>query len=426
MDPARGHLRRHLADRLRDALGGFRVVVLHGARQAGKTTLARLIAEESGGTYVTLEDEPILQAARDDPVAFLTSRPAPLVVDEVQVAGDRLIKVVKLLVDEDQTPGRFLLTGSTDFLSVPTISESLAGRARILRLAPLSQAEIADAETAPIDAWIARARQPDRRHDPGAPEPLTRRDYAEMICRGGYPEVLRLPSGLRPGWFESYVDTVVGRDIVALADIRRSAALEPLLRWAAAQTSQEVNLTSASRRLGISHPTVVAYLDWLRTVFLVRELPAWSRNLTSRAVRRPKLHIADTGLAASLLGVAPDALMKASSPALGALAESFAVNEIARQATSAQTRMSLWHYRDAHHEVDLILERPDGSVVAVEVKASSSPSPDGLRHLRWMRDRLDAVAPGCFAAGVLLHMGPHEVSLGDRLRMWPLSSLWAP
>lgn len=426
MDPVRGHLRRHLGDRVRDALGGFRAVVLHGARQAGKTTLARLISEESGGTYVTLEDDTMLRAALDDPVAFLTNWPTPLVVDEVQVAGDRLIMGVKRLVDDDQIPGRFLLTGSTDFLSVPTISESLAGRARILRLAPLSQAEIIRAAAAPIDGWIARASRPGRSRRPEVPEPLTRRDYAELICRGGYPEVLRLPSDLRSGWFESYVETVVGRDIVALADIRRSTALEPLLRWAAAQTAQEVNLTSVSRRLGISHPTVVAYLDWLRTVFLVHELPAWSRNLTSRAVRRPKLHVADTGLAAGLLAIDPAALASASSPAIGALAESFAVNEIARQATSARTRMSLWHYRDAHHEVDLILELPGGSVIAVEVKASSSPSPDGLRHLRWMRDRLDDAAPGCFVAGVLLHMGQHEVSVGDRLRMWPLSSLWTP
>ena len=424
MDSAFGHIRRHLGDRARDALGGFRVVVLHGARQAGKTTLAQLIAKEFCGTYTTLDDESMLQAATDDPVAFLTDWPAPLVVDEVQVAGDRLIKSVKRLVDTDQTPGRFLLTGSTNFLTVPTISESLAGRARILHLAPLSQAEIGGAENTPIDTWIARAHQSSRPQNRKTSEHLTRRDYAELICRGGYPEALRLSHDLRSGWFESYVDTVIGRDIVALVDIRRSAALVPLLRWVAAQTSREVNLASASNRLGVSRPTVMAYLDWLRTVFLLRELPAWSRNLASRVIRRPKLHIADTGLAANLMGVGPEALLSPMSQVMGPLAESFTANEIARQATSAGTRISLWHYRDAHHEVDLILERPDGSVVAIEIKASSSPSPEAARHLRWMRDRLDVVAPGCFTAGILLHMGEQEVSIGDRLRMWPISSLW--
>lgn len=418
-----GHIARHLSPRVSHALGGFRVVVLHGARQSGKTTLARRVAERAGGTYVTLEDEPMLQAALDDPAALLTAWPTPLAVDEVQLAGDRLIRAVKRLADEEQTPGRFLLTGSTDFLSVPTISESLAGRARLMRLTPLSQAEIADAESPPIERWMSGDSQP------GAPRPrtspsLTRRDYAELICTGGYPEVLRLPEDLRAGWFESYIETVVGRDITALADIRRSTALAPLLRWTAAQTSQELNLTAASRRLAISQPTVVSYLDWLRAVFLTQELPAWSRNLSARAIRRPKLHIADTGLAAHLLGTGPQALLAPTSQAFGMLAESFVVNEIARQATSSAARISLWHYRDAHHEADIILETPDGSVTAIEVKASSSPSPRAADHLRWLRDRLDTVAPGAFAGGIVLHMGEHEVSLGDRISMRPISSLW--
>lgn len=417
------HIDRHLSPRVDRALTGFRVVVLHGARQSGKTTLARRTAEQAGGTYITLEDEPMLRAAIDDPVALLTEWPTPLAVDEVQLAGDRLIRAVKRLADAEQTPGRFLLTGSTDFLSVPTISESLAGRARLMRLTPLSQAEIAGADGPPVERWMdgdGRAGTPRR----GSSPVLTRRDYAELICTGGYPEVLRLAEDLRAGWFESYIETVVGRDIAALADIRRSTALAPLLRWTAAQTSQELNLSAASRRLAVSQPTVVSYLDWLRAVFLTQELPAWSRNLSKRAIRRPKLHIADAGLAAHLLGTGPEALLAPTSQAFGMLAESFVVNEIARQATSTAARISLWHYRDAHHEADVILEAPDGSVTAIEVKASSSPSPHAADHLRWLRDRLDAVAPGAFTGGIVLHMGEHDVSLGDRISMRPISSLW--
>ena len=419
------HVARHLSSRVSDALAGFRVVVLHGARQSGKTTLVRHIAERTGGTYLTLEDEPILQAVMDDPITLLTGWPTPLVVDEVQLAGDRLIKAVKRLVDTEQTPGRFLLAGSTDFLSVPTISESLAGRARLMRLTPLSQAEMGGAAAPPIERWLNQAGQKNPLRRRGTAPPPARHEYARLMCTGGYPEVLRLQSELRSGWFESYVETVVERDIAALADIRRVTALEPLLRWTAAQTSQELNLAAASRRLAISQSTVVSYLDWLRTVFLIHELPAWSRNLSARAIRRPKLHIADTGLAAHLLGIGPDALLAPMSQTLGPLAESFVVSEIARQATSASTRISLWHYRDARREVDVILERPDGSVFAIEVKASSSPSPRAADHLHWLRDRLDAVAPGAFIGGVVLHMGEHEVSLGDRLAMWPISSLWA-
>ena len=418
------HIARHLSAHVDDALTGFRVVVLHGARQSGKTTLAQHTAQRAGGTYLTLEDPQILQSALDDPVALLEGWPLPLAVDEIQVAGDRLVKAVKRLVDADQTPGRYLLTGSSNFLTVPTISESLAGRARLLRLAPLSQAECTRTDTPPLDAWMEQTGAARALSQRSATSPLTRRDYAHLICTGGYPEVLRLPDRLRAGWFESYIETVVERDIAALADIRRSAALLPLLRWTAAHTAQELIVAEASRRLGISQPTVVAYLEWLRTVFFVHELPAWSRNLSARAVRRPKLHVADTGLAAHLLGVDPDALAVPTSRALGPLTESFVVVEIARQASSSANRLSLWHYRDARHEVDLVLERPDGSIVAVEVKASGSPSPRAADHLRWLRDRLDDAAPGTFAAGVLLHMGEHELSLGDRLSMRPISSLW--
>ena len=183
------HVARHLSSRVSDALAGFRVVVLHGARQSGKTTLVRHIAERTGGTYLTLEDEPILQAVMDDPITLLTGWPTPLVVDEVQLAGDRLIKAVKRLVDTEQTPGRFLLTGSTNFLSVPTISESLAGRARLMRLTPLSQAEIGGAAAPPIERWLNQAGQKNPaappRHSAAACTPRIRPvDVHRRISRG--------------------------------------------------------------------------------------------------------------------------------------------------------------------------------------------------------------------------------------------------
>ena len=419
------HIQRHLAPRLIDALTGFRVVVLHGPRQSGKTTLARRIAEEAGGTYLTLEDAPTLHTALDDPVALLTSRPKPLVIDEVQTGGDRIIKTVKKLVDEEQEPGRFLLTGSTDFLSVPTISESLAGRARIMRLGPLSMAEISGLPRPVVENWLNDFENPTALRPALRPSTVTRATYAQLICNGGYPEVLRLPDHLRSGWFDSYVETVVERDIAALADVRRLTTMGPLLRWSAAMTSQELNIAATSRRLEISQPTAVRYLDWLRTVFLVHELPAWSRNLVARARRRPKLHLADTGIAANLLGASSEALLEPTSTAFGHLAESFVVGELSRQTAAASTRITMWHYRDSRHEVDMILERPDGGVVAVEVKASSSPAPSTAGHLIWLRDRLDQTSPGLFLGGIVLHMGEHDLKIGDRIHMRPISSLWS-
>ena len=411
---------RHLGPRVEEALEWSRVVMLHGARQCGKTTLARMIAERRGGTYVSLDDEAQRRIALADPVTFLIGHPHPLVVDEIQLGGDRVVRAVKQLVDAEATPGRFLLTGSTNFLTVPTISESLAGRVQIFRLWPLSQAELAGVGAAEIDSWFDGAPAP------CAPARTTRDDYLARLCRGGYPEAAGLPADRRRRWFRGYVETVTQRDIAALADIRKTATLPSLLRWTAGLTAGQVNLADAARRLQTSRSVITSYFEWLQTVFLVHELPAWSRNLPSRPVRRSKYHLTDTGLAAGLLRVTPDALAPPGAPATGPLLETFAVNEIAYQLAASQRDCTLSHYRDNQgREIDLVLEDADGGVVAVEIKATRSPDPRRLDHLAWLRDRLDAVAPGAFRAGVLLHTGEQFGKVGDRLHLRPIDSLWA-
>lgn len=237
--------------------------------------------------------------------------------------------------------------------------------------------------------------------------------------------LLRLDPLLRDDWFDSYIETVTRRDLFDLADIRRKAAFRPLLRWVAAGTATEINISRAAGNLGMDRSTVVSYLEWLRTVFLIHELPPWSANFTSRAVRRSKLHLADTGLAADLLGVDPEMLVPATAGATGALVETFTVNEILRGLTSSAGRVSMFHYRDHQKREDLVLERRDGAVVAIEVKATSSPTAGHLRHVRWLRDRLDASVPGTFRAGILFHTGPHSLTVGDRLYLRPISMLWA-
>ena len=411
---------RHLEPRVESALRSARVVMLHGARQAGKSTLASRVAAAAGGVSVTLDDEATLELVRADPVTFLSSEPHPLVIDEVQLAGDRLIRAVKRLVDADSITGRFLLTGSTNFLTVPTISESLAGRVRILHLWPLSEAEIAGASSLPIEAWLD-----------GEPPPahgwLERGDYLKTLCRGGFPEVLRLAPADRHDWFRDYAATVVQRDMVALADIRRRTAVAPLLRWVAANTSGEINLTKAASDLGINRATVVGYLEWLRTVFLVHELPAWSRNVAAQSIRRPKIYLTDSGLAADLLGADASALTSPVSPVLGRLWETFVVGEVARQVASSAVRADLYHFRAKNQrEIDLIIQRPDGRIVAVEIKATVSPTASGLRHAAWLRDRLDQSDPGSFLGGVLVHMGTQSGKVGDRLHLRPASALWTP
>ena len=411
---------RHIQTQIEEALEWSRVVMLHGARQCGKTTLAQAIVDQRGGTYVSLDDPGQLQLARADPLSFLANQRHPLAVDEIQLGGDELIRAVKQLVDAEPTPGRFLLTGSTNFLTVPTISESLAGRVQIFRLWPLSEAELADTPPTEIDSWFKGT------HRTPPAVPMARDEYLELICRGGYPEIVNLAPSRRRRWFRSYVETVTQRDIASLVDMRRVAALPLLLRWTAGLTSSHVNLSDAARRLEVSRPVITAYFEWLQTVFLVHELPGWTRNLPARPMRRPKFHLTDSGLAASLLGVDADALSPSTAPSTGPLLETFAVNEIARQISASDREIMLSHYRDNRgHEVDLILETPRGEVVSVEIKATRSPNPAQLEHLAWLRDKLDHVAPGAFLAGVLLHTGDQHGKIGDRLHLRPVSCLWS-
>ena len=413
------HVERHLLPRVSEALDAFRAVVLHGARQSGKTTLAKQIAAERGGAYTTLDDEQTRLAALEDPRTFLSEQQHPLVIDEIQLGGDRLVRAIKMAVDDDSARGRFLLTGSTDFLSVPTISESLAGRAAILRLWPLSAAEMNGAPGSRLSDWFEGGVEL------GEASRLTRSDYLRLVCRGGYPEAVKLPWAARRMWFESYAETVMSRDVAALADIRRAGSLRALLRLAAALTSSEMNVAAWCSRLGIDRSTLESYLGWLRMVFLVHELPAWTRSPSARVVRRPKLHLADTGLAAALMNVDAEALRPATATAAGALLETFVANETARQLSAGGQPLHLHHYRDGSgHEADLVIERADGAVVAVEVKATASPGPDHLKHLAWLRDRLDTASPDTFRAGVLLHTGPRSLKVGDRLYSAPIDVLW--
>ncbi len=416
---------RHVLPEIESALEWSRVVMVHGARQTGKTTLARRIAEERGGTYISLDDEEQRESVMFDPVAFISSQRWPLVIDEVQLGGDRITAAVKRLVDEVQTPGRFILTGSTNFLTVPNISESLAGRVRIVRLWPLSEAELAGVESTEIDHWFEGDPRPAPATD------MRRADYFVRACRGGYPEAVNLNPDQRRRWYEDYVETVLQRDVLALADVRKAASLPRLLGWAASFTSSEINRTQAARDLGVSRSVVASYLEWLRTVFLLHELPAWSRNLSSRNTSRPKVHLTDAGLAASLLEVDPAGLAQPKSPAAGQLLETFVVNEVARQLSASARKRVLYHWRNHQdrnyrgREIDLVIEAPNGDVVAVEIKATASPTRRHAQHLRWLRDKIDAVAPESFRAGILLHTGPFTLTLDDRLHMRPIDCLWS-
>jgi predicted AAA+ superfamily ATPase len=411
-------LPRHLARTLDEGLSTFRVVVLTGVRQAGKSTLAQAACRSRGGVYRTLDDPGTLDAMRSDPAGAILG-PAPVTIDEVQRAGDGLVRAIKANVDASPRPGAFLLTGSTRFLTVPTLSESLAGRAEILELWPFSQGELRRVR----DAFAERLFAGEDAVRAIRCEPLSRADAAEVVCRGGYPEAQGLSPRLRGRWFAAYVRTVTERDVREIARLREVSELPRLLRLLAARTACEVNLAEVSRELGMPRETLLGYVAALTTLHLRYEIPAWSRNATSRIVKHPKGHLTDVGLAAWLLGVGPETLADPASPALGPLLESFVAGELARQRTWSQVDHSMHHYRDrSGPEVDLVLESRDGRVAAVEVKAAVSVLERDFAALRLLRDRLGKD----FAHGVVLHLGREALPFGDRLTALPLSALWAP
>ncbi len=421
---------RHAAERVLQSLREAPVVLLNGPRQSGKTTLVRdQLGHRLGGTFATLDDEAQFEACLADPVTFL-EQPAPVIVDEFQRAGEPLLRTIKALVDRERVPGRFLLTGSTRFLTVPRISESLAGRVHIVELWPFSQGE-AECLGPGCDSLLPAllSSEPLVRRAPAQPV-ATRRDILARVCRGGYPGVQALGSAARRRFFSNYIRTVTHRDVPEISRIRHIDELARVLRLLAAATSQELNDVDLAAKLDIDRRTLRAnYLPLLHMVYLAFELPAWSRNPVSRVSKRAKSYVADTGIAAHLMGTDAEHLAQPAAPATGALVETFVANELVRQLARFGDELgaSLFHYR-AHTgaEVDLVIESQDGRVVGVEVKAAASVRADDFRHLAGLRDHLDGSQDAKFVRGVVLYTGSQALSFGDRLEALPIALLWQP
>jgi uncharacterized protein len=409
-------LGRAIAERYEDTVTSRRVTVVTGPRQAGKTTLVQ--SHLRGGTLRNLDDPGTLDAAVADPIGFADVGSRPLVIDEVQRAGEPLVRAIKLAVDRDRRPGQFVLTGSSNFLTVPTISESLAGRAGFVEVWPFTQGEI----TGRPDRFIDQALSGPAAfsgYQPG--RSFGRRDLLGRVCAGGYPEVQQLATRQRSGWFRDYVRTTIERDVVELSGIRKVAEMGQLLRLFAARTGCELVMQGIINDAPLERQAVYDHRAWLETIHLLTTVPAWSRNLTRRVKRRPKLFLTDPGLAAWLLGKTPDALTDTEDPATGQLVETFVFAELRRQVTWAATDTAIFHWQDREGaEVDLVLETADGRIIGIEVKSHQTAKPEWFRWLTRMRDSLGSK----FIAGIALYAGSNVLPFGDRLLAVPVSALW--
>ncbi|MGO1236528.1 MAG: ATP-binding protein [Microbacterium gubbeenense] len=402
--------------RLIEALADTRIVVLQGARQVGKSTLSRQALIDRPGLSVTLDDPPSLDFARADPTGFVEQAPDRLlIIDELQRAPE-LVIALKAAVDRDHRPGRFLVTGSANLLELSSTHESLAGRAQHISLHPFSQREIESVPESFVDLAFSEGALSTHH------SALTREDYVERACAGGYPEALgRQSAQRRQDWYEAYVSQIVRRDAVDISGLQRMSDLPRLLRLIAARMGSTMVWSALATDAGMPRRTLDPYAALLETLFLTHTLPAWAVNLTSREVKQPKIFPVDSGLAAALLGAVPEGLGP-TTPLTGALLECFVVGELRRQQTWASTRTTLHHYRDSRGvEVDAILETPDGRVVGIEVKSAATVRSKDAAGLGMLRDQLG----DRFIAGYVLHTGSETRAVGERISAVPMDALWA-
>ena len=373
-------------------------------------------ADRDNGAHrrvVTLDDAATRRGAIEDPTGFVADLQTPAAIDEVQRAPDLLL-AIKQSVDQDQRPGRYLLSGSANILTAPTIADALTGRAEYLRLWPFSQAELQGVPPRLVTALFA-GTPPDV-----ADAESGRRAHAEMLVAGGFPVARSLPPARRVPFFDSYLKTVLERDLQSVARVHDRANVRRLLEAVAATAGSPLNLDGLSRDLGIPANTIRAHIDLLEMLFLIHRLPAWHSNRLSRLIKAPKLHVIDTGLLAYLLSANAERVHTDGQTA-GALFETFVVTEVLRQVSADPDPPRMFHFRDRDgREVDLVLERRDGSVVGIEAKASATAGREDFRGLRLLRERLG----DRFAFGALLYTGRATVPFGDRLAAIPLQGLW--
>jgi predicted AAA+ superfamily ATPase len=404
---------RFAADGLRTALRDTPVVLLHGPRQSGKTSLVQSVAQPLGYGYLTFDDDNLAAAARSDPVGFVSDLPPRMVLDEIQRVPE-IFTAIKAAVDKDRAPGRFLLTGSSNVLLLPKLADSLAGRMEPVRLYPLAQCEI-ERNPAHLLGSLVSGRFTAARHERAGPSLIRR------VVAGGYPEPLGRLGKRRSDWYCSYVQALLQRDVREMARISALDVLPRLMELAAARTSQLANISDLAGPFQIARPTVRDYMALLERLFLIETLSPWNKRQLDRLIKTPKIHMGDTGLACALLRIGEADLLH-NREMFGPMLESFVYQELRRQASWHPDAIAFHHFRDRdRHEVDIVIEQGPHTVVGVEVKAGSTVRESDFRGLQKLRE----IAGESFKRGVVLYDGETILRFGPELLAVPVSALWS-
>lgn len=394
------------------ALKARRIVMLAGPRQSGKTTLAQEVAGRVG-EFRTLDDVALRAAAENDPHGFVKSDAPTLVIDEVQRVP-ALLSALKKAVDEDRRPGRFLLTGSANFRLLPGVQESLAGRIASVRLRPLTQGEFLQRPP----HFLARAFEGKFAKGPAG---VDRDALLELAFRGGFPEAAKLSGRERRAWHKDYVNALIEHDIADISRIQRKDALQELVAVLAAWSGKFMDVSAIGSGLSIRRPTLESYINALETMYVTERLQPWLHTDYERVARLKKLFTADSGLMAAVLGWQLDQV-RFDPDRSGKLIETFAFNELAAQIDAADGVYSLFHYRDRERrEIDFIVEREDGALLGIEIKAGSAVAASDFKHLKWFKGQH---AKRDFR-GVVLYSGATVLPFGPSFWAVPFASLWA-
>lgn len=406
--------KRNIATKLHDALKDTPVVLISGARQTGKSTLAQSLKSKSyDPLYLTFDDLTQLNSARQDPIGFIDNLPSNVVLDEIQYIPE-LFRTIKHSVDKNRKPGRFLLTGSANVMLLPKLSDSLAGRMEILTLWPLSQQEINEKSSDIITNLFERSI-------PKKLPKVSRKELEDILLQGGYPEAISRKASRRKDWFTSYVRSILEKDVREIADIADISRFPRLLTYLATQSATLLNLTNLSNAVDIPYSTIQRYLAYLQATYLCVLVQPWSANLGLRMVKSPKILLNDTGLLTSLMGV--DTGRFSNEPNLiGPVLETFVGMELKKLIAQSSTSAELFHFRShTRKEIDYILERRDGQIIGIEVKSASTLNSSDFDAHRMLAEKLKTK----LTLGLILYTGDSVVRFGDRLFGVPISVLWS-
>lgn len=399
------YIPRALEPVLRKAAAQFPAVVLTGPRQSGKTTLLKHVFGKDSG-YVSLEPPDVRAAAVADPRGFLEMHPSPAIFDEVQYAPELLPYIKERIDERREAHGQYLLTGSQNLLLTQQVTESLAGRAAMLRLLPLSQREQHGGLLDPLP-WDALQKRVNANH-------IAPQDLWKSFLRGGYPELAAEPDRDISLWFSSYVQTYLERDVRSLRQVGDLTSFQSFLRALAARTGQLLNLTDVARDLGVAVNTAKAWLSVLEATFQVIVLRPYFANVGKRLVKTPKVYFSDTGILSYLAGL-KDPEHAAAGPLGGAIFETAVLLEIVKTYVSRgeQPQVHFWR-TSAGVEVDLVVESA-GKLIPIEVKLSATPRPAMANAIRTFQEDFKGKA----GPGYVIHPGDIGLPLAPNIVALP-------